>query len=172
MNRTTRIALAIAATVAAGGVVAASAHADGRWGGGDGFHQAKFERGGPKGHGRMMKMFESFDTNGDGALTQEEIDGFRSARLTAFDANGDSVLTLEEYRALWLDAMNERMVDAFQRFDADGDGQVTGEEFNAPFAKLVARADRNDDGKLDRSDRPQRGEHRHGHDDDDDDDDR
>jgi hypothetical protein len=168
MKRSTRIALATAAAVAAGGVIAATAHADGRWEGGAGYHQAKAEFGGDKGGKRMMKMFETFDANGDGALTQEEIDTYRSARLAEFDANGDKVLTLEEYQALWLDAMHERMVDGFQRLDADGDGQVTGTEFNAPFARLVARADRNDDGKLDASDRPERGKGKHDRHDDDD----
>jgi hypothetical protein len=167
MNRLTRIVLATVAVAAAGGAVAATAQADGRWQGGDGHHMGGYHQdggmhdGGKRGHG-MMKMFETFDTNGDGALTQEEIDGVRTARFAKFDGDGDKVLTLAEYEALWLDAMNQRMVRGFQRLDTDGDGKVTAAEFEAPFGKMVARADRNEDGKLDRDDRPQHGMTDHG----------
>jgi hypothetical protein len=167
MKRISRIALAAAALVAAGGVIAATAQADGRWKHGEG-RGGEYGAYGHHGHGGrgMMRMFDSFDANADGALTQEEIDGVRGERFAAFDGDGDKALTLGEYQALWLDAMRERMVDRFQHLDADGDGKVTAEEFSRPFARMVARADRNDDGKLDRDDRRQ---HRF-HDDDDDDD--
>jgi hypothetical protein len=161
MNRITRIALAATAVAAIAGGVAATAHADGRWSMGKGVH-GDGERHG----GRMMRLFESFDANGDGALTQEEIDASRSGRFAKFDGNADKALTLEEYQALWLDAMHERMVRSFQRLDTDGDARVTAEEFGAPFARMVAHADHNGDGKLDRDDRPARGMGRHGDDDD------
>ena len=121
MKRTTRIALAAATLVAVTGAIAVTAQADNRWQGGERFHKEGAKHGGPEGRDRMMKMFESFDTNGDGALTQDEINGARVTRFTAFDANGDKVLTLEEFQGLWLDAARERMVDGFQRLDADGE---------------------------------------------------
>ena len=74
-------------------------------------------------------LFEAFDANQDGTLTQAEIDQARQAKLTEFDRDGDGSLTLEEYQALWMDAMRERMVDRFQAHDDDGDGMVTAEEF-------------------------------------------
>ncbi len=95
-------------------------------------------------------MIQTFDANGDGQLTQAEIDAFRANRLAAFDANNDGKLSLEEYQALWLDAYRERMVDEFQRHDDDGDAMVTVEEFNEPFANMVARRDANGDGILTR----------------------
>ena len=70
-------------------------------------------------------LFESFDVNDDGILTQTEIEEVRQSRLTEFDANGDGSLSLEEYQALWMEAMRERMVDRFQAHDDDGDGLVT-----------------------------------------------
>ena len=97
-------------------------------------------------HGGGANLLETFDTNGDGQLTQAEIDGFRAERLAKFDTDGNGTLTLQEYEALWLDAFRERMVDAFQRHDDDG--IVTTEEFNDPYATMVARMDRNDDGVL------------------------
>ena len=93
-------------------------------------------------------MLETFDADGDGSLKQAEVDQFRSDRLAKFDSNGDDQLTLEEYQVLWLDAMRERMVDAFQRLDNDGDAMVTREEFLEPFAQLVRRLDRDADGMV------------------------
>ena len=101
---------------------------------------------------------ETFDLNGDGSLNQAEVDQFRADRLAKFDTSGDGRLTLEEYQALWLDAMRERMVDAFQQLDDDGDAMVTREEFLESFAQLVQRLDRDDDGMVTQEEmRAQRG---------------
>ncbi|MEM9230871.1 MAG: calcium-binding protein [Pseudomonadota bacterium] len=102
--------------------------------------------------GRMIRFMETFDTNADGDLTQEEIDSTRAERLARFDVNTDGVLTLDEFEALWLDAMRERMVDRFQSHDDDGDGQVTAEEFGDRFANIVTRRDTNGDGVLNADD--------------------
>ena len=97
---------------------------------------------------RGMRLFELFDANKDGIVTQDEIDKVRSDRLKRFDTNGDGKLSLKEYEALWLDAMHERMVDRFQRLDRDGDAAVTLEEFVAPTKHLVMWIDTDDDGKV------------------------
>ena len=99
-------------------------------------------------HGGAVFLFEQFDANQDGRLTQAEINQARQSRLAEFDQNGDGKLTLEEYQALWLDAMRERMVDRFQSHDDVGDGLVTIEEFAEPFDGVVLRFDRNGDGEL------------------------
>ena len=119
-----------------------------------------------RGRGRGAAMLESFDSNGDGQLTQAEIDAVRADRFAAFDTDGNGQLTLGEYEALWLDAMRERMVDRFQSLDDDGDAIVTTAEFVDPFAAIVSRMDRNEDGVLNADDM-----RRGGYDDDDDDDD-
>jgi len=90
----------------------------------------------------------TYDMNDDGQITQEEVDGFRAARLAEFDTDGDGNLNLDEYQALWLDAYRKRMVDNFQRHDDDGDGIVTVEEFSEDQSGMVARLDSNDDGVL------------------------
>ena len=113
---------------------------------------------GHRGEGRGMgaNFMEQFDINGDGGITQEEIDAVRSGRLAEFDTNDDGALSIEEYEALWLDAMRERMVDMFQRHDDDGDGIVTAEEFSEDFSGIVARRDTNGDGILNADDMRER----------------
>jgi hypothetical protein len=118
------------------------------------------------GHGRGgsgMSMLETFDTNDDGRLTQEEIDTYRQQQLSRFDRDQNSQLSIEEYQALWAEAMRERMVRQFQRHDRDGDGQVTVEEFQARYTDLVADRDDNGDGAITRDELRPRG-HRHGRD--------
>lgn len=103
-------------------------------------------------HGKRggRDILTTFDTDGDGRVTQAEIDAYRSNRLMKFDADGDGSLKLSEYEALWLAATRERMVDRFQDLDADGNGAVTTEEFKRPFANLVRHMDKNRDGVLSR----------------------
>ncbi|MEO0760891.1 MAG: hypothetical protein AAFZ09_03645, partial [Pseudomonadota bacterium] len=93
-----------------------------------------------------------YDTDGDGRITQAEIDAVRADQHGRFDSDDDGALTLEEYEALWLDAMRERMVRRFQRHDRDGDGRVTTEEYGREMRNLVERRDRNGDGVLSRED--------------------
>ena len=116
-------------------------------------------RGHRRGSGGLNRLLETFDTNNDGDLTQDEVINTRKAQLTKFDANNDGVLNIAEYEALWLDAMRERMVDRFQSHDDDGDGTVTIEEYNENFVTLIERRDRNDDGVLNAEDlkRPGKG---------------
>jgi hypothetical protein len=120
------------------------------------------------------RMLEGYDNNGDGALTQAELDAGREQRRATFDANADGNLSLQEYEALWLAARRECMVDAFQALDADGDGVITVVEFARPSENMVAWLDRNGDAMLTREEmrRRHKGEGKHKrrrHDDDDDD---
>jgi hypothetical protein len=159
MKRMTKIAIGAAALVGiAGAVGIAASHADDRgpghsmgWWRGHGHH-------GHHGFGPMMGhhgphgLMEAYDTNGDGKLTQAEVDAARAERFKTFDKDADGVLTLAEYEALWLDAMRERMVDRFQEHDDDGDAKVTPAEFGEEHAHIVRRMDRNGDGVVDETD--------------------
>ncbi|MEO0911833.1 MAG: hypothetical protein AAFY59_02420 [Pseudomonadota bacterium] len=101
---------------------------------------------------RIRTLFEAYDANEDGSLTQAEIDAGRASQFEAADTDATGGLTLEEYETLWLEVMRERMVDQFQRHDDDGDGIVTVEEFNERTRNLVSRMDRNGDDALSRDD--------------------
>ena len=62
------------------------------------------------------------------------------------------VLDLTEYKALWVEAMNERMVKGFQRHDTDGDGKISEQDFSKKIARMITWMDKNGDGKVDRED--------------------
>ncbi|MGI9380130.1 MAG: EF-hand domain-containing protein [Methyloligellaceae bacterium] len=105
---------------------------------------------------KHQRMLERFDTNGDQKLTQEELDQARNDLLKRHDANSDGNIDLNEFEKLWLEVRKQRVVRGFQRLDADGDAKITSDEFLKPFANVVERFDRNDDGVLDREDRRKR----------------
>jgi Ca2+-binding EF-hand superfamily protein len=155
MTRTTKLLLTTGALALGAAAFAGASLADGGWG----RHHGHGHHGGGEG------LFETFDANQDGTLTQAEIDQARQAKLTEFDRDGDGSLTLEEYQALWLDAMRERMVDRFQDHDDDGDGRVTAEEFGERYSRIVSRLDQDDDGEVTMDELRQRMQRHHrGHD--------
>jgi hypothetical protein len=128
-------------------------HVDFRGRGGD--HEKRGDR------GMMRQILEKIDADADGAVTQAEIDTFRSAVVTGADASGDGSISLDEFETIYLQLIRNKMVDAFQDLDEDGDGVVTQAEMDKRFGDVVERMDRNGDGKLDRDDR--RGHDRKGH---------
>ncbi len=157
MNLTTKIAIAgvLLAAMALPAYAAkdmTSEHSGKRAEHGEQYHSG-MSGGHGRHHGGMMgghNIIMTFDTNGNGRVTQAEIDEFRGNRLAKFDPDGNGGLTLSEYEALWLAAMREKMVDRFQDLDADGDAVLTTEEFKRPYANLVRHLDKNGDGELSR----------------------
>jgi Ca2+-binding EF-hand superfamily protein len=119
----------------------------GRHGGPMGGPQFGGPMGGPGGSIAEM-VIERFDVNEDGQITKEEVTTVTAEKVKTFDANADGSLSLEEYKALWTDAMNERIVRSFQFHDPDGDAKVTLDECSDNFDKLFARFDRNGDGTI------------------------
>ncbi|MFZ1470605.1 MAG: hypothetical protein WAT09_16765 [Paracoccaceae bacterium] len=110
-----------------------------------------------EGRGMFGQLMEKVDANGDGAITQAEIDTFRVGLVTGADTSGEGSISLDEFETIYLDLTRDRMVDAFQDLDADGDGVVTQAEMDTRFGGIVDQMDRNDDGKLDREDHGGRG---------------
>ena len=156
MRTKTKTLTAIAVAAALGGTALAGAsHAGHR----DGGHGMGFL---DKGQLAVsaMEMFDAVDADGDGRLTQAEIDKARDDRHAAHDADGDGNLSLEEFAGLWHETTRPLTVRAFQMLDTDGDAIVTRAEYDRPLAGIVERLDRNGDGSLSMRDRR--------HDDDDD----
>ncbi len=148
MTRTTKLLLTAGALALGATTFAGVSLADGGWGGHRGWGGWGGWGGGGQHGGFAEGLFETFDTNHDGKLTQAEIDQVRQDRFAAFDKNGDGMLSLEEYQALWLDAMHRAMVRSFQALDVNGDAEVTQEEFTVRFSHVVDRLDANGDGQV------------------------
>ncbi|NJM84204.1 MAG: hypothetical protein HC844_18730 [Tabrizicola sp.] len=123
---------------------------------GKGHHEG---RGGPGRGGSEMflTLFGQVDADGNGSVTQEEIDAFRTAKVGQADASGDGALSIEEFDTLYREFTRSRMVDMFQELDADGDGSVSAAELDARVGDVVNRLDRDGDGALTLQDRGNRG---------------
>ena len=149
MRTKTKTLTAMAVAAALGGTVLAGAsYADHRDGGhGMGFldnRQLAVS---------AMEMFEAVDADGDGKLTQAEIDKLRNDLHAAHDADGDGNLDLEEFAGLWHETTRPLTVRTFQMLDTDGDAVVTRAEYDRPLAGIVERLDRDGDGGLSMRDR-------------------
>ena len=143
----TLTALAVVAALS-GAALAGATHAGHR----DGGHGMGFLDKGQLGLS-AMEVFTAVDTDGDGKLTQAEIDKFRNDRHAAHDADGDGKLSLDEFAGLWQEATRPLTVRAFQMLDTDGDAVVTRAEYDLPLAGIVERLDRDRDGGLSLRDR-------------------
>ena len=157
MNTKTKTLTAIAVAAALGGTALAGASYAGHRGGG---HAMGFL---DKGQLALsaMEMFDAIDADGDGKLTQAEIDKARNDRHGAHDANGDGSLSLEEVSPRCGTRPRARSPCARSRMlDSDGDAVVSRAEYDRPLAEIVERLDRDGDGGLSMRD--------HRHDDDDD----
>ena len=158
MKNVSKIALAVALI---GGVSATAltfddASARGWNNGPEQGQQFKGKRGGKQGGPRGGNLIKSLDADKDGTLTKEELTTGLEKKITDNDTNGDGAVSLEEFKAEWEKMTQERMVRAYQKLDRDGNGAVTLEEISEPANAMFERMDRNDDGKLDKTDRPDR----------------
>lgn len=112
------------------------------------------ERGeGPRGPRGPMFQFEEIDANGDGKITQEEIDAHAAARFAEADTDGDGSVSAEEMVARMQAQRDERMQRGaermIERMDANDDGVLSADEM-APrnTERLFSRLDANDDGEI------------------------
>ena len=100
-----------------------------------------------------MEVFETMDADGDGSLSQAEIDKLRNDRHSAHDVNSDGNLDLEEFAGLWQETTRPLIVRIFQMLDTDGDAIISRAEYDLPLADIVMRLDRDGDGGLSINDR-------------------
>jgi Ca2+-binding EF-hand superfamily protein len=93
------------------------------------------------------KLFQQFDLNHDGKVTQEEIDKVMSERFAAA-SNGSSTLSQLQFANLRLDKVHKRSDRMFQKIDWNADGKLSKEEFlNAEHARFN-RMDRRATGEV------------------------
>jgi Ca2+-binding EF-hand superfamily protein len=101
-----------------------------------------------------MAMFAEMDANGDGSVTVEEVDAFRTARFAALDADGNGTVSRQEFMDQAAARAAERAGTMFDRLDADGDGTLTRDVIEArrgpgPDAEmLIERFDTDGDGAV------------------------
>ena len=92
------------------------------------------------------EMIALYDADGDGQISQAEMDASRALMHAEFDTDKSEGLVLQEYKLLWLKAQNQRMIRDFQNTDRDANGQISVEEFKQPMSGVVAQLDNSGEG--------------------------
>ena len=161
MKQVTKIALAVALIGGVSATALTFENASARGWNNNGQEQGqqfKGPYGGKQGRRGMgpAQHLKQFDANKDGTLTKEELTAGIEAKINENDKDGDGAITLEEFKAEWAKQTERNMVRAYQYIDPNGDGKVTLEELTERSERVFERMDRNDDGKLDESDRPEK----------------
>ncbi|MFT5932313.1 MAG: hypothetical protein ACI93G_001398 [Hyphomonas sp.] len=113
---------------------------------------AQAERGHGRDGGPDSEHMKAVDTNGDGDISKEEVQAFRTTMFKAADANQDGALTLDEM-TLHHDAMEaqrkaEHQVRMFEKLDTDANGTVSAAEFAARPMRGMERFDTDGDGTV------------------------
>lgn len=124
-------------------------------------------KGGP---GGPRASFEQLDANGDGGITQAEMEAHRAARLAAADANGDGSITRDELLAQIKsgadDRMSRRVDRMLDRLDANNDGALSQTELTAAAEKRggrgFSRIDTDGNGSISKAEFEAMGEKRRG----------
>jgi hypothetical protein len=132
MRTRTKVLLGTAAAgVIAAGLFAGMANAHG-WG---------------RGPGPMMGMggmlMDQIDTDHDGKITKDELDGYIGTMFQKYDKNGASGLSQEDFAALLAEVTKPAQVRVFQFFDANGDGSITEVELRQPADRFFAAHEEN-----------------------------
>ena len=72
--------------------------------------------------------FEELDANGDGALTEAEMQAHRAARFAAMVSDGNGSLNADELTAAAAQRQAKRAARMIERVDANGDGELSAQE--------------------------------------------
>ncbi len=98
------------------------------------------------------RIFDSADTNGDGIITREEFLAARERLFTRLDRNGDGYIDKDDTSARLVGRRKtqERLAELIARFDKDGDGRLSRTEFVDGPTPLFDQADTDHNGELSR----------------------
>jgi hypothetical protein len=156
-HKTKLISVALLAALAVPGVALAR---DGMMGGmGPDGHM-----GGPMGMGPHMD-FAEIDANGDGKITQDELDAMKAKHFAEADANSDGKVTADEIQTQMAARMAERMARGARMMiafaDDNGDGALSADEMAAgPEGGMLMRLDKDGDGAVSQDEFDARGKMR------------
>ena len=94
--------------------------------------------------------FQELDADGDGQVTQAEIETHRNQKFTAADTDGDGQLSVEEMQAAAQTKANERVTKMFEKHDANADGFLSEDELPKPrrASKMFERIDADGNGSI------------------------
>ena len=98
--------------------------------------------------------FESLDTDGDGLVTQAELDARGAARFAEADTDGDGALSSDELLARSQRANEDRIKRMMERLDANEDGKLTQDEMakarrgGGDSSRMIKRIDADGDGAI------------------------
>jgi len=106
---------------------------------------------GKYGHGQRPS-FEEVDANGDGKITQDEMQARAVARFGEADMDGDGAISRDEMLASAMVRSEKRVDRMMRRMDTDGDGKVSKAEMQKMRGKrmgrMIERMDTDGDGVL------------------------
>lgn len=124
-------------------------------------------RGGPD----QARLFEAFDTNQDGSITQEEIAAVAATRFANADTDSNGVLTAEEMLAAMdregTERRAARIERRIERLDTNDDGALSLEEStagNRRIERMFDRLDADGDGAITQAEAAEARPHRGGRD--------
>ncbi|MCR9125159.1 MAG: calcium-binding protein [Rhodobacteraceae bacterium] len=106
---------------------------------------------GPRGFAAMD--FDQIDTDGDGALSQSEMQAVARLRFEAADTDADGTLSAAEIETAMKGPMARRAARMIDRRDSDGDGRLSIDEMAPPpdrMARGFARLDQDESGTISR----------------------
>jgi len=96
--------------------------------------------------------FEEVDSNGDGKITQDEMQARAAARFGAADSDGDGAISRDEMMARAMARVETRVDRMMDRMDADDDGKISQAEMQQMRGKhmgrMIKRMDTDGDGSL------------------------